>query len=80
MLLQKVQCILSQKRACGVNFCKAFISSISLFLELAGYKLAQTLLNPSKVVWYRLFLLNVSVDFLNAEKCSAQNSVVFIKP
>ena len=34
------------KRACEVNFCRTFISSISLFLELAGSDLAQTLSNP----------------------------------
>ena len=33
-----------------------------------------------KVIWHRLFLLNVSVVFVNAEKCSVQNRVVFIKP
>ena len=58
----------------GSNFCRTFISSISLFLELAGSNLAQTLLNPSKVIWHRLFLLNVSVIFVNAEKCSVQKS------
>ena len=42
------------KRACEVNFCRTFTSSISLFLELAGSILAQTLLNPSKVVWHWL--------------------------
>ena len=68
------------KRACGVIFCRTFISSISLFLELAGSNLAQTLLNPSKAIWHRLFLLNVSAVFVNVEKCSAQNRVIFIKP
>ena len=45
-----------RSRACGVNFCRTFISSISLFLELAGSDLAQTLLNPPKVVWRWLYL------------------------
>ena len=53
---------------------------MSLFLELAGSDLAQTLLNPSKVIWHRLILLNVSVAFVNAEKCRVSNRVVFIKP
>ena len=39
-------------RACEVNICRTFILSISLFLEPAGSNLAQTLLNPPKVVWY----------------------------
>ena len=38
------------KGACEVNFCRTFISSISLFLELAGSNLAQTLLIPLIVV------------------------------
>ena len=42
--------------------------SISLFLELGGYSLGQTLLNPFKVIWHNLFLSNVSVVFVNAEK------------
>ena len=69
-----------RKRAYDVNSCRTIISRISLFLELAGSNLAQTLLNPSKNIWHRLFLLNVSVVFVNAEKCSAQNRVVFVKP
>ena len=40
---------------CGINFCGAFISSILLFFKLAGCNLAQTLLNPPKVVWHWLF-------------------------
>ena len=40
------------KTACEVNFCRTFISNISLFLELAGYNLAQTLLNPPKAKLY----------------------------
>ena len=43
------------KRVWEVNFCRAFISSISLCLELAGSNLAQTLLNPSKVIWHVYF-------------------------
>ena len=31
-------------------------------------------------ILHRLFLLNVSVVFVNDQKCSAQNRVVFIKP
>ena len=31
----------SKKRACEVNFCRTFTSSISLFLELAGSKVVQ---------------------------------------
>ena len=42
------------KRACGVNFCRTFILSISLFLELASSYVAQTLHNPPKVVWHWL--------------------------
>ena len=68
------------KRAWEANFCRTFISSISLSLELAGSNLAQTLLNPSKFIWHRLFLLNVSVVFVKAEKRSAQNRAVFVKP
>ena len=67
-------------RACYVNFCRTFISSISSFLELAGPNLAQALLSLYRVIRHRLFLLNMSVVFVNAEKCSAQNRVVFIKP
>ena len=55
------------KRECTVNFCRTFLSSISLFLELASSDLAKTLLNPSKAIWHRLFLLNVYVVFVNAE-------------
>ena len=55
------------KRACNVSFYRTFISRISLFLELGGSNLAQTLLNRSKVIWHRLFSLNVSVVFVNAE-------------
>ena len=62
-----------------MNFCRTFISSISLFVELAGSNLAQTLLNPSKVIWHLLFLLNVSVVFVNAEKRSVQNTNHFHK-
>ena len=48
------------KRACGVNFCRTFISSTSLFLELVGSNLAQTLLTPPpKVVWHLLYLLGM---------------------
>ena len=68
------------QRTCKVIFCGTFISSISLFFELAGSNLVQTLLNPSKVVLHHLLLLNVSGVFVNAEKCSIQNRVVFIKP
>ena len=68
------------KRACEVNVYKTFILSISLLLELAGCHLAQTLLNTSKVIWHQLFLLNVSVVFVNAEKSSIQNRVNLIKP
>ena len=39
-----------------VNFCRTFVWSISLFLELAGSNLAQTLLNPPKVVRLWLYL------------------------
>ena len=46
----------------------------------AGSNLAQTLLSPSKVLMHRLFLLNVSVVFVNAENCSVQNRVVLVKP
>ena len=67
------------KRAYEVNVYKTFILNISLFLELAGCNLAQTLLNPSKVIWHQLFLLNVSVVFVNAEKCRIQNRVNLIK-
>ena len=56
------------KKACDVNFSKTFISSISLFSELAGSNLVQILLNPSKVTWRRLYLLNVFVVFVNARK------------
>ena len=38
------------------------IYHISLFLELASSNLAQTLLNPVKVIWHHL--LNVSVVFV----------------
>ena len=55
------------------------ISSISLFLQQAASSLAQALLKPSKLKWHRLFLLNASIVFVNAEKCSVQNRVVFIK-
>ena len=44
------------KRTSDVNFCRTFILSILLCLELAGSNLAQTLLNPSKVIWHHLFL------------------------
>ena len=30
------------KRACEVNFCRTFILSISLFLELSGFNLSRT--------------------------------------
>ena len=56
------------------------IASISLLIELTSSNLALTLLNPSKVIWHRLFLLNVSVVFVNVKKCSVQNRVDFIKP
>ena len=45
-----------------VNFCRTFVLSISLFLEPAGSNLAQTLLNPSKVIWHHLFLLKPSCE------------------
>ena len=51
-----------------------------VFLELAGSILAQILLNPFKGIRHRLFLLNVSVVFVNAEKCSVHDRVVLIKP
>ena len=56
--------------------CGTFISSISLFLELAGSNFSQAL-NPSKVISHRLFLLNVSVVFVNAEKVDFGVSLVF---
>ena len=68
------------KRACDVNFCRTFILSIYLFLELAVSNLAQNLLKPFKAIWHRLFLLIVPVVFVNAERCSVKNRVVFIKP
>ena len=68
------------KRACDVYFCRTFISSLSLFLELAGSNLAQNLLKPFKVIWHRLFLLIVPVVFVNAGRCSVKNRVVFVKP
>ena len=68
------------ERARDVNLCRTFILSISLFLKLGGSNLAQTLLNPPNVIWHCLFLLIVSVVFVNAEKRSVQNIVVFIKP
>ena len=68
------------KRACDVNFCRTFISSTYLFLELAASNLAQNLLKPFKVIWHHLFLLIVPVVFVNAERCSVKNKVVFIKP
>ena len=43
------------------------IWSTSLFLELAGSNLAQTLLNHSKIIWHHLFLSNVSFVFVNEE-------------
>ena len=70
----------ADKRACDVNSCGTFISSISLCLELAGSYLAQTLLGPSKFIRYHLFLLNLSFVLVNARKSSAQSRVVFIKP
>ena len=81
----RLQCLFTvvrelMKRACGVNFCRIFISSYVVILKLAGSNFAQTLLNPSKIIRHRLFLLNVSVVSVNAKKCSAQNRVVFIKP
>ena len=54
-------------KSMDVNFCRTFISSISLFLELAGSDLVQTLLNPSKVKWYHSFLLNLFVVFVNVK-------------
>ena len=60
-------------------FCSTFISNISLFLELAGSNLAQTLLNPSKVIRHCSFLSNVFGVFVNAEKCSVYNIVNFHK-
>ena len=65
------------KRACDVNFCRTFIY---LVLELAGSNLAQNLLRPFKVIRHRLLLLIVPVVFVNAERCSIKNRVVFIKP
>ena len=62
------------------NFCKTFVLNISLFLELSGSNLVWTLLKPSRVIWHHLFLLNVFVVLLNAEKCNIPNIVVFIKP
>ena len=44
------------KRASGVNFCRTFIWSISLFLKAAGSYLARTLFNLSEVVWHCLYL------------------------
>ena len=58
--------------------CKLF--EYFVILELAGPNLAQAPFNPSKVTLHHLFLLNVSVVFVNAKKCSFQNRVVFIKP
>ena len=71
----------------GIN---AFMSMGSKFLQDIYLKcflifraiwsnLVHTLLSPSKVIWHRLFLLNVSVVFVNTKKCSAQNRAVFIK-
>ena len=54
-------------KACDVNFCRTLISRILLFLELAGSSLTHTLLNPSKVIWHRLFLSNVSVVSVNTK-------------
>ena len=64
-------------RARDVHFCRTFMWSISLFLDLAGYNYAQTLLNPFKVKWHCLCLVNVSVVLANSKKCSVHNRVVF---
>ena len=40
--------IVGLKRACGVNFCRTFIWSISLFLELAGSKFGTYTTQPSQ--------------------------------
>ena len=64
----------------SVNFCRTFISSISLFLDLAGSNLAQTVLNPLKSIRLCLFLLGVSAVFENAKECSFHNRIVSIKP
>ena len=39
------------KRALGVNFCRTFISSISLILELADSNLAHALLSSPEVIF-----------------------------
>ena len=60
-------------RACSVNFCRTFILSISLFLELADSNLAQTLLSALKFVWHWLYLQGMPASAKNG---SSQNRIV----
>ena len=52
-----------------------------LFIFRASWiQFGTELLKPFKVIWHRLFLLIVPVVFVNAERYSVKNRVVFIKP
>ena len=57
----------------GVDVGRPFISSISLFLELAGSNLVQTLLNHPQVIWDWLLLSGMSGSPQNS---SCQNRFV----
>ena len=46
----------------GLNFCRTFISTISLILERVGSNLVHTLLNPPQVLSSLSFLLGVSLN------------------
>ena len=60
-----------EPRASEVNFYRTFILCISSLLQLVGVNLAQKILNPSEVLPHWLFLLGVSVVFVNTEKSSS---------
>ena len=52
-------------RVWGLNFCRAFIFSILLILELAGCNLVQILLSLIQVLWHWSFLLGGSIVLAN---------------
>ena len=58
----------------GLNFCRKFISSVSLILELAGSNLVQTLLNNPQVLWTRF--QNVTDWSIRADCQSSKHCMV----
>ena len=67
-------------KSIGLKFCRTFIPSVSLFTDLAGPNLVQTLLNPPQVAWDRSFLLGGCIGFSNEKKGSCSIESFTCKP